>query len=165
INMSTELEADRLAANQYLAKARALRPTGLLADLIEATAKRSVDCPSGESAQACRERRSRGYYEAMRPIKDANPRDPNIGVLFVDSILNLTPWHLPAKDKFELARGTLEMLMDSYPSHNGLIHWYIHLMELSDDPGRASARAGKLAGLAPKAGHLVHMPSHIYYRI
>src|SRR5262249_5438749 len=53
----------------------------------------------------------------------------------------------------------------SYPSHNGLIHWYIHLMELSDDPGRAAARAGKLAGLASKAGHLVHMPSHIYYRI
>jgi hypothetical protein len=54
--------------------------------------------------------------------------------------------------------------MGSYPSHNGLIHWYIHLMELSDDPGRASAAAGQLARLAPNAGHLVHMPSHIYYR-
>jgi len=163
INMSTELELDRVAANQYLAKARAQKPTGLLAALIEATAKRSVDCQ--EAPQACRDRRSRGYYEAMRQIRLANPHDPNVGVLFVDSILNLTPWHLPEKDKFLEARDTLEGLMPSYPSHNGLIHWYIHLMELSDDPGRAEARARQLAGLAPKAGHLVHMPSHIYYRI
>jgi hypothetical protein len=165
INMSTELEPDRVAANEYLAKARALRPTGPLAQLIEATAKRSVDCPSGESQQACRDRRSRGYYEAMHQIKLAHPHDPNIGVLFVDSILNLTPWHLPEKQKFELARDTLEMLMAAYPSHNGLIHWYIHLMELSNDAGRAEPRARQLAGLAPSAGHLVHMPSHIYYRI
>lgn len=165
INMSNELEPDRVAANEYLAKARALKPTGLLAELIEATAKRSVDCLPKETPQACRERRSRGYYDAMRQIMLANPHDPNIGVLFVDSILNLTPWHLPEKDKFLQARDTLERLMVSYPSHNALIHWYIHLMELSDDPGRAEARARKLASLAPNAGHLVHMPSHIYYRI
>jgi hypothetical protein len=77
----------------------------------------------------------------------------------------LTPWHLPAKDKFDLARSTLETLMPANPWHNGLIHWYIHLMELSNDPGRAFDRAGKLAALAPNAGHLVHMPSHIYYRV
>src|SRR5262249_1626449 len=101
----------------------------------------------------------------MRQIMLANPHDPNIGVLFVDSILNLTPWQLPKPDKLAEARDTLERLMRSYPSHNGLIHWYIHLMELSNDPGRAEVRAKELARLAPKAGHLVHMPSHIYYRI
>ena len=165
INMGNELEPDRLAANNYLAQARALKPTGLLAALIEATAKRSQSCSPNEPPETCRNRRNRGYYDAMSQIRRANPQDPNIGVLFADSILNLTPWRLPEPDKFQEARGTLETLMASNPSHNGLIHWYIHLMELSDDPGRADSRARTLAALAPKAGHLVHMPSHIYYRI
>jgi hypothetical protein len=165
INMIDELELDRVAANDWLDRARRLKPTGLLADLIEATAKRSQACQLGEPTAHCRNRRSRDYYAAMHRIRFAHPEDPNLGVLFVDSILNLTPWKLPEKDNFLLARDTLERLMKDYPLHNGLIHWYIHLMELSDDPGRADARARKLAELAPKAGHLVHMPSHIYYRI
>jgi hypothetical protein len=140
-------------------------PLGLLAELIEATAKRSQACRHDEKVEPCRDRRNHEYYDAMHKIMFANPGDPNIGVLFVDSILNLTPWRLPAKDKFELARDTLERLMKSYPTHNGLIHWYIHLMELSNDAGRAYERARTLAGLAPNAGNLVHMPSHIYYRI
>lgn len=165
INMTSELELDRVAANRWLDKARGLKPAGLLANLIEATAKRSQTCSPVDKDEQCRNRRSRDYYEAMHRIMFANPENPNIGVLFVDSILNLTPWKLPEKDKFLIARDTLERLMKSYPSHNGLIHWYIHLTELSEDPGRADARARKLAGLAPNAGHLVHMPSHIYYRI
>src|SRR6185369_4291859 len=63
------------------------------------------------------------------------------------------------------ARDALEALMTPRTQHNGLIHWYIHLMELSNEPGRAEPQANRLAALAPKAGHLVHMPSHIYYRI
>lgn len=165
INMINELEPDRVAANDWLDKARGLKPAGLLADLIEATAKRSQMCLLGEDTGHCRNRRTRDYYEAMQKIRSANLKDPNVGVLFVDSILNLTPWKLPEKNKFEVARDTLEELMKGNPSHNGLIHWYIHLMELSDNPGRADERARKLAELAPEAGHLVHMPSHIYYRI
>ncbi len=165
INMTSELELDRVAANHWLATARRQKPTRLLAELIEATAKRSQACRHDEKVEPCRDRRNHEYYDAMHKIMFANPGDPNIGVFFVDSILNLTPWRLPAKDKFELARDTLERLMKSYSTHNGLIHWYIHLMELSNDPGRAYERARTLAGLAPNAGHLVHMPSHIYYRI
>ena len=140
-------------------------PTGLLADLIEATAKRSQACGRDEKVEDCHSRRNREYYEAMHKIMLVNPENPNIGVFFADSILNLTPWRLPAEDKLVLARDTLERLMNDYPKHNGLIHWYIHLMELSKEPGRAEARARTLAALAPNAGHLVHMPSHIYYRI
>jgi hypothetical protein len=165
INMTNELELDRVAANLWLASARRQKPAGLLAEMIEATAKRSQTCRHDEKVEHCRDRRNREYYDAMHKIMFANPGDPTIGVFFVDSILNLTPWRLPAKDKFELARDTLERLMKSYPSHNGVIHWYIHLMELSSDPGRAYDRARTLAALAPNAGHLVHMPSHIYYRI
>ncbi|HEV8241627.1 MAG TPA: hypothetical protein VGS57_19850 [Thermoanaerobaculia bacterium] len=165
INMSNELELDRVAANEYLDKARALKPTGLLAQLIEATAKRSENCLLGEDQGHCRARRNSGYYEAMQKIRADYPSDPNVGVFFVDSILNLTPWRLPAHDKFVEARDTLEALMTPQTKQNGLIHWYIHLMELSDDAGRAEPRANQLAALAPNAGHLVHMPSHIYYRI
>jgi hypothetical protein len=165
INMPDELDHDRLAANQYLAQARALKPTGLLARLIQATAKRSMDCPSGDTPEECRQRRSVAYYNEMLLIRRDNLDDPNVGVLFADSILNLTPWHLPDRDKFEQARNTLETLLGKYSEHNGLMHWYIHLMELSPEVDHAEAWANELEKRAPKAGHLVHMPSHIYYRM
>lgn len=165
INMPDELDDDRLAAKEYLAQATKLAPTGLLFRLIDATAKRSMDCPQGEEREVCRKRRSDAYYNAMLLIRRDNLDDPNVGVLFADSILNLTPWHLPDPDKFEQARSTLETLLGKYPEHNGLMHWYIHLMELSPEVDHAEAWANELEKRAPKAGHLVHMPSHIYYRI
>src|SRR3546814_19170261 len=60
---------------------------------------------------------------------------------------------------------TIERILAQHPDHPGAIHLYIHLVEASDRPERAEAYADRLRGLVTSAGHLVHMPSHIYYRI
>jgi len=60
---------------------------------------------------------------------------------------------------------TLERVLAKEPSHAGAIHYYIHAVEASDRPQRAEAFADRLRGAIPNAGHLVHMPSHIYYRL
>src|SRR5690606_10271994 len=60
---------------------------------------------------------------------------------------------------------TLERVMKAYPDHPGAHHYYIHVLEASDDPDRAVPSAERLGSLMPAAGHMVHMPSHIYIRV
>ena len=60
---------------------------------------------------------------------------------------------------------TLERVLARDPNHPGAIHYYIHAVEASDRPERAEPCADRLRGAIPGAGHLVHMPSHIYYRV
>ncbi len=60
---------------------------------------------------------------------------------------------------------TLERVLAANPNHPGALHLYIHAVEAGQDPGKAAAAADRLRGLMPGAGHLVHMPSHIYYRV
>ena len=60
---------------------------------------------------------------------------------------------------------TLERVLARDPNHPGAIHLYIHAVEASDRPKRAEPFADRLRGAIPGAGHLVHMPSHIYYRV
>ena len=101
--------------------------------------------------------------------------DPDFAILYADSVMNLTPWSYwtstgAAKSAaVDEAREMLEAAMpaksDSLHWNDGLPHWYIHLMEMSGTPNGASRSAKVLGDLAPKAGHLVHMPSHIFYRL
>ncbi len=60
---------------------------------------------------------------------------------------------------------TLERVLASNPDHPGALHLYIHAVEASTQPGRAEAAADRLRPLMPGAGHIVHMPSHIYWRV
>ena len=83
--------------------------------------------------------------------------------------MNLHPWGLWHQDGTPQAGteeivATLESVLKRDPNHLGAIHYYIHSVEASNDPGRALAAANKLASLAPGAGHIVHMPAHIYIR-
>ena len=83
--------------------------------------------------------------------------------------MDVTPWKLwsldgkPAPDTEEII-SVLESVLRRNPNHPGANHYYIHAVEASPNPERALASAARLGGLAPRAGHLVHMPSHIYIR-
>jgi tetratricopeptide (TPR) repeat protein len=109
------------------------------------------------------------YRDAMRQVAKQFPDDPDAATLFAESGMNLHPWGLwhhdgtPEAGTEEIV-STLESVMKRNPNHLGAVHYYIHAVEASANPDRALAGANKLASLAPGAGHIVHMPAHIYIR-
>lgn len=113
----------------------------------------------------------RAYAEAMAEVAKRYPEDADIQVLYADALMNLRPWDYWEADGATLRpevadlATTLERALARDPDHPHAIHLYIHAVEASTAPERAEAPADRLAALAPAAGHLVHMPSHIYFRI
>jgi len=109
------------------------------------------------------------YSNAMRELSKRYPDDLDAATLFADSMMNLRPWRLwnadgaPAPGTEEIV-ATLEGVLRRDPNHIGAMHLYIHAVEASPHPERALPEANKIATLAPGAGHLVHMPAHIYER-
>jgi tetratricopeptide (TPR) repeat protein len=109
------------------------------------------------------------YNDAMRELVRQFPDDLDAATLFAESGMNLHPWGLwhvdgSAEAGTEEIVSTLESVMRRDPNHMGAIHYYIHAVEASPHPERALAGANKLSSLAPAAGHLVHMPGHVYIR-
>ncbi|KAL2127084.1 hypothetical protein VTI74DRAFT_11363 [Chaetomium olivicolor] len=109
------------------------------------------------------------YAAAMEKAYRGHPEDPDITAIYVDALMNLTPWQLwdvhtgePAKGARTLdAKAALEKGLSKHPLHPGMLHLYIHLMEMSSQPEQALQAADNLRGLVPDAGHLNHMPTHI----
>ena len=129
---------------------------------VEALAKRFTNDPHADLKQfAVR------YSEAMRELARRYPDDPDAGALCAESMMDLNPWHLwsndgrPAPGTEEIV-ATLERVLRRSPDHVGANHFYIHAMEASPYPERALPSAKRLETMVPAAGHLVHMPSHIY---
>jgi tetratricopeptide (TPR) repeat protein len=110
------------------------------------------------------------YVVAMRELSRQYPDDPDAATLFADSLMELHPWQLwtsdgkPNENTLEIV-WILEKVLAQWPEHVGANHLYIHAMEASPFPGRALASARRLETLVPAAGHLIHMPAHIYFRI
>ena len=116
----------------------------------------------------------RDYADAMRDVYRAHQDDPDIAALFAEAAITCTPrqlWNLKTGEPNPNARTTevmpvLERWMDSIekggPVHPGIPHMYIHALEMSPVPQRALKAADLLRGLAPDAGHLEHMPAHVY---
>ncbi|HWQ54262.1 MAG TPA: hypothetical protein VN442_11295 [Bryobacteraceae bacterium] len=110
------------------------------------------------------------YAEAMAKVRARYPNDPDVATLYADAVMNTMPWSYWTRDGkpkpgVAQARAALENAIRRYPNHPGANHIYIHLIEASDDVDRAVPSADRLGGLVPAAGHLVHMPSHIYIRV
>ncbi|MCA0904775.1 hypothetical protein LCM27_00040 [Ruegeria marisrubri] len=112
------------------------------------------------------------FAEAMRAAFAAHPDHADLRTIYVEALLNLTPWKMwdlqtgqPAEGAATLeAQETLEWAMANDPaamSHPGLLHLYVHLMEMSPTPEKALKAGDVLRTLVPDAGHLVHMPTHI----
>ncbi|HEX5817145.1 MAG TPA: hypothetical protein VF010_17575 [Methylomirabilota bacterium] len=119
---------------------------------------------------APRERLDRAYADAMRDVARRFPDDLEAATFFADAMMNLRPWNLwtpdgkPQPGTEEIVQ-TLERVLAKDPNHPGAIHLYIHAVEASPQPARAEAPADRLAALMPGAGHIVHMPAHIYWRV
>src|SRR5262249_40870184 len=109
------------------------------------------------------------YRDAIRELHRRYPDDLDAATLFADSMMNVRPWQLWTKDG-KPADGTeeivavLEEALKREPNHAGANHLYIHAVEASTHPERALPSAARLEKLAPQAGHLVHMPAHVYIR-
>jgi tetratricopeptide (TPR) repeat protein len=105
----------------------------------------------------------------MEEAWKAHQDDPDVGALFAESLMNLQPWDYwttsgEPKGRINEIVQTLEACIALRPDHPGANHFYIHAVEASRDPGRATAAAERLGELVPGSGHLVHMPSHIFIR-
>jgi tetratricopeptide (TPR) repeat protein len=131
---------------------------------IQAMAKRFPADPHADRRKAAED-----YHDAMREVVKKYPDDLDAATLFAESGMNLHPWGLwhvdgtPEAGTEEII-ATLESVIRRDPNHLGAIHYYIHAVEASPNPERALAGANKLASLAPNAGHIVHMPAHVYIR-
>src|SRR3979409_1047782 len=105
----------------------------------------------------------------MRGVVKEFPDDLDAATLFAESGMNLHPWGLWHQDGTPQAGteeivATLESVTKRDPNHLGALHYYIHTVEASNSPERALAGANRLAAMAPAAGHIVHMPAHVYIR-
>jgi tetratricopeptide (TPR) repeat protein len=136
--------------------------------LIAALASRYPTDPEIEDYQPFND----GFSAAMKPVHEAHPEDLDIVFVYVEALMNRTPWQLwdfkngvPNPDaSTPEAMAIMEHAFENIPGaweHPGLLHMYIHLMEMSPHPERALRHGDKLKDLVPDAGHLVHMGTHI----
>ena len=110
------------------------------------------------------------YANAMEKLSKNFPDDNDAASLFAEALMNTMPWNYWAEDgdpKPDTIKviDSLESVLAKNPNHPLAIHLYIHAVEASSDPARAEGPADRLGKLVPGAGHLVHMPAHIYWRI
>ena len=132
--------------------------------LIDALAKRYTRVP-----RADRTALDSAYARAMRQVVERHPDDPEARTLYAEALMDLSPWSYWERDgkprpQTREMLANLEQVMVTSPVHPGANHFYIHAVE-AVDPQRAVPIAERLATLMPGAGHLVHMPGHIYVRV
>ncbi|NER79401.1 MAG: tetratricopeptide repeat protein [Leptolyngbya sp. SIO1D8] len=132
--------------------------------LIQAMATRYTADPDADRAPL-----DQAYASAMGDVYQRYPNDPDVGTLYAEALMDTMPWDYWDEDgnprpETEVILTTLESVIDQHPQHIGALHLYIHAVE-KEHPELAETAADTLGDLAPGAGHLVHMPSHIYIRI
>ncbi|UGS38551.1 tetratricopeptide repeat protein [Capillimicrobium parvum] len=165
----TDLAASLTRAHRALGRARELQAgaSPVERDLIAALSRRyAEDDPAGDLDGWCAD-----YAEAMRGIRERYPDDLDVATLCAEALMNLTAWALwdqstgePAEGSCTVeARAILERArqLPGGRTHPGVLHMYLHLMEMSPAPELALEAADDLRGLVPDAGHLEHMPTHI----
>ena len=133
--------------------------------LIAAQARRFSDDPSVDRNQL-----NHAYAKAMYEVVRRFPDDPDAATLLAEALMLLNPWSYWSEDgqpKTNTAEmvAMLETVIERSPDHCGANHYYIHAVEASPHFEKALASAERLESLVPGAGHLVHMPSHIYLRV
>jgi tetratricopeptide (TPR) repeat protein len=164
-NLDVDMEREK-AAYDAIQKALSLaaQATDNERAYIEALAKRYSNDPNPDFKKLAVD-----YKNAMKEVMQRFPDDLDAATIYAESLMNLRPWKLwtsdgkPAEDTEEIV-AVLESVLRRDPNHIGANHYYIHAVEASPTPERALASAERLKTLAPAAGHLVHMPAHIFQR-
>ena len=125
----------------------------------------------GSDPKAARAPFDAAYAAEMAKVAAQFADDDEIATLYAEAVMDLSPWNYwkpggrePNPQSVPIVP-TLERVLARNANHPGAIHLYIHAVEASDRPKRAEPYADRLRGAIPGAGHLVHMPSHIYYRV
>jgi tetratricopeptide (TPR) repeat protein len=162
--MLPEAVAPAVAA---LARALELAPAAPAKDraLIAALQKRYSADPGADRATL-----DTAFADAMRAVASDYPDDDTLQTLYAESIMDTQPWDYweaagtQPKGRAGEMLAILEKVLARNPEHPGAIHLYIHAVEASASPERGLPHARRLAALMPGAGHIVHMPAHIYYR-
>jgi tetratricopeptide (TPR) repeat protein len=134
-------------------------------DYIDALATRYSNDPAAARAPL-----DEAYASAMRGLHQKYPEDDDAAALFAESLMNTMPWDYwldgdNPKPRTAEVIDVLETVLARSPEHPMALHLYLHAVEASSQPERAERHADTLADLVPGAGHLVHMPSHIYWRV
>ena len=166
-NINDLAPAERLkSAYHHLASAIARRANGSAVEqgFIDALSHRYIADPTGDQMP-----REQAYSDAMRALAKVYPGDADVETLYAESLMNLRPWKLYKSDgtpapETETIVSTLREVMRRHPDHPGANHYFVHAIEASSHPERALGAAHRLETLVPGAGHLVHMPAHIYIR-
>ena len=162
-----EVQPDReKAAYDAIQKARSLAASVSESEreYVDALAHRFTNDPKPDYDHL-----GRAYASAMRDLYNRYPDDPDAATLFAESLMDLHAWDLwtsdgkPGENTPEIV-SVLEGTLQRWPDHVGANHFYIHAMEASPYPERALPSAQRLGAMVPAAGHLVHMPAHIYVR-
>jgi len=132
--------------------------------LIEALSKRYAQQPVADRAPL-----DLAFANAMREAAGAFPDDLEVQTFFAESLMDLSPWDywVDGKPKPAMAEAiaALEHVLALNKNHAGANHLYIHALEAGPEPAKAESAADRLGPLAPGAGHLVHMPSHVFIRL
>ena len=166
-NINLDVDPQReMAAREETDRAKALLEGAPAIEraYVEALDKRYTTDPKANLKQL-----GRDFAGAMREVSRRFPEDLDAATLYAESLMDLHPWAFwtldgrPNEDTEEIVR-VLEGVLRRDPSHMGANHYYIHAVEASRNPERALPSAARLETLAPAAGHLVHMPAHIYMR-
>jgi tetratricopeptide (TPR) repeat protein len=165
INLPIDPERNTRAVEAVVkAKALSVKASPVERELILALMNRYTADPAADRAQL-----DLAYADAMRGVRTKFPKDDDVAVLFAEAMMDLRPWKFwspdgtPAEGTLEIV-ATLEEVLARNPQHPGANHYYIHATEASPNPGRALDAAKRLDTLVPGAGHLVHMPAHVYMR-
>jgi tetratricopeptide (TPR) repeat protein len=133
---------------------------------IEALAKRYSDDPSANRAEL-----DSAWARAIGQVSRRYPMDDDAATLYAEALMDLRPWHYWTNGGKPMAPSTLEQLavaekvVKRNPNHPGACHYYIHAIEASPDAYKALPCAQRLGSMMPGAGHLVHMPTHIYIKL
>ncbi|MBD2532791.1 hypothetical protein H6G97_25685 [Nostoc flagelliforme FACHB-838] len=167
-NINLAIDPNReLAAYQAVQQALALstQASAQERDYITALAKRYSQEPDADLFQLAVD-----YAKAMATLVERYPDDLDAATLYAESLMDLHPWQhwtkdgKPQPDTEEIV-AILKSVLKRNPNHTGANHYYIHAVEASPSPEQALISANRLGALAPAAGHLVHIPSHIYFRV
>jgi tetratricopeptide (TPR) repeat protein len=167
-NINSAMEKkDEHRAIEMVQKARRLADRATLVEqaYIDALVTRYVG-----HKRAKRKGLDEAYAKAMRLVAQRFPEDADAATLSAEALMDLRPWDLWKPDGrpqpgTEAIVTTLESVLARNPDHPGACHYYLHAVEASSQPERALPCAERLPGLMPGAGHLVHMPAHIYMRV
>jgi tetratricopeptide (TPR) repeat protein len=158
--------ASGVAAYNAVQRAKALsaQSTPVERALIDALTKRYAQVPPADRAAL-----DQAYASAMHDVKQQFPDDVDVATFWAEAAMDLSPWDYWTADGKPRAHtaeavSELERVLAAKPDHPGACHYYIHAVEAAQ-PQKAVACAERLASLMPGAGHLVHMPAHIYIRV